>query len=140
MYPQRKTRIDSFRLCTKIGCAKKHYAKDLCRYHWNLSRREPKPFRLTDTEKPWYKELKKYHINNINIAKDSINAILQQANINERQIKVLTLRFGLDGNGTHDLRYVAQLYGVTRERIKQIEEVAIRKIRETAIKMGEKCF
>ena len=51
-----------------------------------------------------------------------------------REQEVLTLRYGLDGNGTRTLEEVGKEYGVTRERIRQIEMKAIRKLRYPAKK------
>jgi len=41
---------------------------------------------------------------------------------------VITLRFGLDGNQPHTLEEVGQMFHVTRERIRQIEAKALRKL------------
>ncbi len=47
----------------------------------------------------------------------------------ERERGVLTLRFGLDGNNAKTLEEVGVIYGVTRERIRQIESKALNKLR-----------
>ena len=48
-----------------------------------------------------------------------------------REKKVIMLRFGLDGtNVTHTLEEIGEVFGVTRERVRQIEEVALQKIRQ----------
>lgn len=46
-----------------------------------------------------------------------------------REQKVLRLRFGLDDGRERTLDQIGQLYGVTRERIRQIEAKALRKLR-----------
>ena len=42
---------------------------------------------------------------------------------------MIRLRFGLDGNQPHTLEEVGQMFHVTRERIRQIEAKALRKLR-----------
>ena len=42
---------------------------------------------------------------------------------------VLRMRFGMYDGRTHTLEEVGQIFGVTRERIRQIENKAIRKLR-----------
>lgn len=48
------------------------------------------------------------------------------ADLDPRQAKVLRLRFGLSGNDEHTLEEVGAIYGVTRERIRQIEAKALK--------------
>ena len=52
-------------------------------------------------------------------------------NLNEREQKVLRLRYGLDDNQPRTLEEVGRELGVTRERIRQIEAKAIRKLRNS---------
>ena len=47
----------------------------------------------------------------------------------EREADVLRMRFGMYDGRTHTLEEVGQIFGVTRERIRQIENKAIRKLR-----------
>ncbi|MDY6313886.1 MAG: RNA polymerase sigma factor RpoD [Clostridia bacterium] len=49
--------------------------------------------------------------------------------LNEREREVLKLRYGLDGGRTRTLEEVGQAFDVTRERIRQIEAKALRKLR-----------
>jgi len=49
--------------------------------------------------------------------------------LDEREKEVLELRFGLDGGKTHTLEEVAKRFNLTRERIRQIETRALRKLR-----------
>ena len=63
------------------------------------------------------------------------NALLAEAlkeilgTLTEREADVLRMRFGMYDGRTHTLEEVGQLFGVTRERIRQIENKAIRKLR-----------
>jgi RNA polymerase primary sigma factor len=46
-----------------------------------------------------------------------------------RERDVLQLRFGIDDGRERTLEEVAEIYGTTRERIRQIEALALRKLR-----------
>ena len=58
---------------------------------------------------------------------EQIQAALARLSARERQI--LTRRFGLDGQVPETLAEVAADYGCTRERIRQIQDRAMRKLR-----------
>ena len=64
------------------------------------------------------------------LLKDEINEIL--GDLTEREEKVLRLRFGLDDGHTRTLEEVGKEFNVTRERVRQIEAKAIRKLRHPA--------
>ena len=49
--------------------------------------------------------------------------------LNERERKILEMRFGLADGYSHTLEEIGSLYNVTRERIRQIEAKALRKLR-----------
>ncbi len=51
------------------------------------------------------------------------------ASLTEREAKVLRMRFGIDMNTDHTLEEVGKQFDVTRERIRQIEAKALRKLR-----------
>lgn len=63
------------------------------------------------------------------------NALLAKAlseilgTLTDREADVLRMRFGMYDGRTHTLEEVGQIFGVTRERIRQIENKAIRKLR-----------
>jgi len=59
---------------------------------------------------------------------DQIREIL--VDLAPREQKILQMRFGLDDGITHTLEEVGQEFGVTRERIRQIEAKALEKIRK----------
>jgi RNA polymerase primary sigma factor len=50
--------------------------------------------------------------------------------LNEREREVVEMRFGLKDGQEHTLEEVGKYYGVTRERIRQIEAKALRKLRQ----------
>ena len=50
--------------------------------------------------------------------------------LGETEQKILTLRFGLDDNEPQTLEVIGQKFGVTRERIRQIETKSLEKLRK----------
>jgi RNA polymerase primary sigma factor len=63
---------------------------------------------------------------NINL-KEQTDAVLKT--LTPREEKVIKMRFGLDDGSEHTLEEVGQSFAVTRERIRQIEAKALRKLR-----------
>lgn len=61
------------------------------------------------------------------LLRDYIKEVL--VDLTERERKILAMRFGLDDNISHTLEEVGKVFGVTRERIRQIEAKALEKIR-----------
>ena len=64
------------------------------------------------------------------MAEDALHEVLQQ--VSERQRRVLELRYGLCGGEPLTLAQIAHELGVTRERVRQIEFQAFRKLRKLA--------
>lgn len=61
------------------------------------------------------------------LLRESIEEVLNS--LDERETKVLSLRFGLMGETPKTLEEVGKIFNVTRERIRQIEAKALRKLR-----------
>ena len=61
------------------------------------------------------------------LLKDNINEVL--ATLSDREANVLRYRFGLGGERPMTLEEVGKKFGVTRERIRQIEAKALRKLK-----------
>jgi RNA polymerase primary sigma factor len=59
---------------------------------------------------------------------ERIRALL--ARMSKREQKILSIRFGLKDGIPHTLRDTAKHFGITRERVRQIEAAAMRKMRE----------
>jgi RNA polymerase primary sigma factor len=62
------------------------------------------------------------------ILRDQVNMIL--GDLSEKERKILEMRHGLNDGITHTLEEVGREFGVTRERIRQIEAKAHEKIRQ----------
>ena len=62
------------------------------------------------------------------ILRDQVNTILND--LSEKEKKILEMRHGLNDGVTHTLEEVGKEFGVTRERIRQIEAKAHEKIRQ----------
>jgi RNA polymerase primary sigma factor len=69
--------------------------------------------------------------------RDQLMNIIKE--LSPREQKILAMRFGLDDGVTHTLEEVGKEFGVTRERIRQIEAKALERIRDhqTARKLAE---
>ena len=61
------------------------------------------------------------------LLKEQLHSILNS--LNDRERAVLEMRFGLKDGESHTLEEVGQAFGVTRERVRQIESKALRKLR-----------
>jgi RNA polymerase primary sigma factor len=60
------------------------------------------------------------------LEEDILNAL---GELTEREASIIKLRFGLEGNRSHTLKELGEIFGVTRERIRQIQQKALRKLR-----------
>jgi len=58
---------------------------------------------------------------------DTIRKVLER--LTEREMRIIKLRFGLEGCGPHTLEQTGKLLGITRERVRQIQEKALGKLR-----------
>lgn len=62
---------------------------------------------------------------------DKIMEVFEKIPLKQREIEILILRFGLNGTEPKTLEEIGQIFGVTRVRIRQIEEIALKKIRNS---------
>ena len=72
-------------------------------------------------------QLSPYEETSKELLRESIEEVL--SSLDERETKVLSLRFGLMGETPKTLEEVGKIFNVTRERIRQIEAKALRKLR-----------
>ena len=73
-----------------------------------------------------------YEATNRAILREELDSVLKT--LSQREEKVLRLRFGLDDSSPKTLEEVGKIFNVTRERIRQIEVKAIRKLRHPSRK------
>jgi len=62
---------------------------------------------------------------------DTIESVLHR--LTEREMKIIQLRFGLNGEGPCTLQETGRMLGITRERVRQIQEKAIGKLRKLKV-------
>ena len=60
-----------------------------------------------------------------------ISTALDKGALTDRHKKIIILRYGLDGENPKSLQKVADLFGLSRERIRQIEREALRKLKQS---------
>jgi RNA polymerase primary sigma factor len=70
-------------------------------------------------------------VTTINLLRQHIDQVLEE--LPPREVQILKLRFGLSNGETHTLAEVGYKIGVTRERVRQIEAQAIRRLRQPKI-------
>ncbi|MFW6368414.1 MAG: sigma-70 family RNA polymerase sigma factor [Spirochaetota bacterium] len=59
---------------------------------------------------------------------DTLSSVLE--NLTEREMRIIQLRFGLAGEGPFTLEETGKFLGITRERVRQIQEKALGKLRD----------
>lgn len=64
----------------------------------------------------------------MNMEADMLQEVMK-AHLNEREIAILQRRFGFEGGNTEDLHAIGSTYRLSRERIRQIEAAALKKLR-----------
>jgi len=71
------------------------------------------------------------------LEKKTVTRMLQEMvkTLDEREATILRYRFGLDGGPEKTLEEVGQKFGVTRERVRQIQNIALAKLRKMIEKL-----
>lgn len=62
---------------------------------------------------------------------DTLEEVLDQ--LSEREMRIIKLRFGLGGEGPYTLEETGRFLGITRERVRQIQEKALGKLRDNIV-------
>lgn len=68
---------------------------------------------------------------------ERIQKLLEQL-LDDREKRILVLRFGLGDEESHTLEEVASQFGITRERVRQIEAIALKKIKSYLQEHGDR--
>jgi len=76
----------------------------------------------------------------LNILKQEVKDLLNKVVKDERELEILKLRFGLEEGENYSLREIGKKYGVSRERIRQIQERALNRLRVPAEKKGLRSY
>jgi RNA polymerase primary sigma factor len=59
------------------------------------------------------------------------------ATLSPREEKIICMRFGIREKSDHTLEETGKVFGVTRERVRQIEDIAIRKLRRRSVSLQD---
>ncbi len=62
---------------------------------------------------------------------DTLDEVLRQ--LSDREMRIIQLRFGLGGEGPFTLEETGQYLGITRERVRQIQDKAMKKLRNVGV-------
>jgi len=69
---------------------------------------------------------------------DTLAMVLDK--LSEREMRIIKLRFGLDGEGPFTLEETGKILGITRERVRQIQERAIVKLKQLRVSSELEAF
>ena len=70
-------------------------------------------------------------ITTTNIMQQQVRKLLEDCNLKPRETEILILRFGLSGERPMKLEEIGKKFGISRERVRQIEATALMKIRKS---------
>lgn len=72
----------------------------------------------------------------VDMLKEGVRELLEKVVRDPRELEILKLRFDLEEKGDYSLRQIGKKYGVSRERIRQIQERALKRLRAPAEERG----
>ena len=72
----------------------------------------------------------------VDMLKEGVRELLEKVVKDPRELEILKLRFDLEEKGDYSLRQIGKKYGVSRERIRQIQERALKRLRAPAEERG----
>ncbi len=84
------------------------------------------------------KVLQPEDLTDIHLLNETLDYLMN--NLTVREAQILRLRFGLDGAKSHTLGQIGEKFGLSRERIRQIEREALAKLRLVALRHGLEQF
>ena len=77
------------------------------------------------------------NLNNLELQDKTIIGMLQDLvkRLDDRESTILCYRFGLDGDTEKTLEDVGKKFGITRERVRQVQNIALKKLRRMIEKL-----
>lgn len=72
----------------------------------------------------------------VDMLKEGVRELIEKVVKDPRELEILKLRFDLEEKGDYSLRQIGKKYGVSRERIRQIQERALKRLRAPAEERG----